>query len=319
MSAFVLFLLRRLLLLVGALAVASLLIFLVLRLLPGDVAQTIGGIQASPAQLAEIRRELGLDRPLLAQYWSWISGVVTGNLGYSPLDGASVSSQLASKLAVTGPLALGAVLLAVLGAVPLGVLAAVRRRGRVGTAVSGLSQLGIALPTLWVGLLLVTVFAVQIRLLPAEGFPVDGWASPGQALRSLVLPCVTLALPEGAVLLRFVRSAVLDVLDQDWLRTARAKGRTRTSALLHHGLRNAAPPVISVLGLELATLIVGAVIVEQVFNLPGVGAMLITDVGDRDLAMVQGEVLAITAAILVIGFAVDVAHRLIDPRLGSRA
>jgi len=314
----VLFLLRRLVLLIGALAVASLLIFLVLRLLPGDVAQTIGGIQASPAQLAQIRRELGLDRPLLAQYWTWISGVVTGDLGYSPLDGASVSSQLASKLAVTGPLALGAVLLAVLGAVPLGVLAAVRRRGRVGTAVSALSQLGIALPTLWVGLLLVTVFAVETRLLPAEGFPVDGWASPGQALRSLVLPCVTLALPEGAVLLRFVRSAVLDVLDQDWLRTARAKGRTRTGALLHHGLRNAAPPVVSVLGLELATLIVGAVIVEQVFNLPGVGAMLITDVGERDLAMVQGEVLVITAAILVIGFAVDVAHRLIDPRLGGR-
>ena len=318
MNILVLFLLRRLVLLIGALAVASLLIFLVLRLLPGDVAQTIGGIQASPAQLAQIRRELGLDRPLLAQYWTWISGVVTGDLGYSPLDGASVSSQLASKLAVTGPLALGAVLLAVLGAVPLGVLAAVRRRGRVGTAVSALSQLGIALPTLWVGLLLVTVFAVETRLLPAEGFPVDGWASPGQALRSLVLPCVTLALPEGAVLLRFVRSAVLDVLDQDWLRTARAKGRTRTGALLHHGLRNAAPPVVSVLGLELATLIVGAVIVEQVFNLPGVGAMLITDVGERDLAMVQGEVLVITAAILVIGFAVDVAHRLIDPRLGGR-
>lgn len=312
------FLLRRLALLVGALAVASLLIFLVLRLLPGDVAQTIGGVQATPSQLAQIRRELGLDRPLLAQYWSWISGVVTGNLGYSPLDGASVSSQLGSKLAVTGPLALGAVLLAVLGAVPLGVLAAVRRRGRVGAAVSGLSQLGIALPTLWVGLLLVTVFAVEIRLLPAEGFPVNGWSSPGQALRSLVLPCLTLALPEGAVLLRFVRSAVLDVLDQDWLRTARAKGHTRTSALLRHGLRNAAPPVVSVLGLELATLIVGAVIVEQVFNLPGVGAMLITDVGNRDLAMVQGEVLVITAAILVIGFAVDVAHRLIDPRIGSR-
>ncbi|MFI5472726.1 ABC transporter permease [Streptomyces cacaoi] len=312
-----LYLLRRAGLLVVSLFAASVLIFLVLRLLPGDVAQTIGGIKATPAQVAAVRHDLGLDRSLVAQYASWIGGVVTGDFGRSVLDGTSVSGQLAEKLAVTGPLTVGAVVFALTFAVPLGILAAVRRDSRLGSAVNALGQLGIALPTLWVGLLLVLVFAVQVRWLPAQGFPVDGWDEPGQALRSLVLPWLTLALAEGAVLLRFVRSAVLDVLHQDWLRTARAKGHTRTGALVRHGLRNAAVPVVSVLGLQIAALIAGAVVVEQVFVLPGVGQMLITDVGNRDLDKVQGEILLLTGAVLVIGFLVDLAHRLIDPRLRS--
>ncbi|MFF4803808.1 ABC transporter permease [Streptomyces sp. NPDC001351] len=312
-----LYVVRRAALLVVSLLAASVLIFLVLRLLPGDIAQTIGGIKATPAQVAAVRHDLGLDRPLAAQYGSWIGGVVTGDFGRSVLDGTSVSGQLAEKFAVTGPLAAGAVVLALAFAVPLGIVAAVRRDSRFGGAVNALGQLGIALPTLWVGLLLVVVFAVQIRWLPAQGFPVDGWAEPGQALRSLVLPWLTLALSEGAVLLRFVRSAVLEVLHQDWLRTARAKGHTRTGALVRHGLRNAAVPVVSVLGLQIAALVAGAVVVEQVFVLPGVGQMLITDVGNRDLDKVQGEILLLTGAVLVIGFLVDLAHRLIDPRLRS--
>ncbi|MET9100129.1 ABC transporter permease [Streptomyces antibioticus] len=312
-----LFLLHRAALLVVSLLAASVMVFLALRLLPGDVAQTIGGIKATPAQVAAVRHDLGLDRPLAAQYGDWIGGVVTGDFGRSVLDGTSVSGQLAEKFAVTGPLAAGAVVLALAFAVPLGVLAAVRRDSRLGSAVNTVGQLGIALPTLWTGLLLVVVFAVQVPWLPAQGFPVDGWADPGQALRSLVLPWLTLALAEGAVLLRFVRSAVLDVLHQDWLRTARAKGRTRTGALLRHGLRNAAVPVVSVLGLQIAALVAGAVVVEQVFVLPGVGQMLITDVGNRDLDKVQGEILLLTGAVLVVGFLVDLAHRLIDPRLRS--
>lgn len=312
-----LYLLRRAGLLVVSLLAASVLIFLVLRLLPGDVAQTIGGIKATEAQVAAVRHDLGLDRPLVAQYGDWIGGVVTGDFGRSVLDGTSVSGQLAEKLEVTGPLAVGSVLLALAFAVPLGVLAAVRRDSRLGAAVNALGQLGIALPTLWVGLLLVVVFAVQVQWLPAQGFPVDGWAEPGQALRSLVLPWLTLALAEGAVLLRFVRSAVLDVLHQDWLRTARAKGHTRIGALVTHGLRNAAVPVVSVLGLQIAALVAGAVVVENVFVLPGVGQMLITDVGNRDLDKVQGEILLLTGAVLVVGFLVDLVHRLIDPRLRS--
>ncbi|KUN29909.1 ABC transporter permease [Streptomyces antibioticus] len=312
-----LYVLRRAALLVVSLLAASVLVFLVLRLLPGDIAQTIGGIKATPAQVAAVRHDLGLDRPLAAQYADWIGGVVTGDFGRSVLDGTSVSGQLAEKFAVTGPLAAGAVVLALAFAVPLGIVAAVRRESRLGGLVNAVGQFGIALPTLWVGLLLVLVFAVQVRWLPAQGFPVDGWAEPGQALRSLVLPWLTLALSEGAVLLRFVRSAVLDVLHQDWLRTARAKGHTRTGALVRHGLRNAAVPVVAVLGLQIAALVAGAVVVEQVFVLPGVGQMLITDVGNRDLDKVQGEILLLTGAVLVIGFLVDLAHRLIDPRLRS--
>jgi peptide/nickel transport system permease protein len=309
------FAVRRLALLAVSLLLASALIFFVLRLLSGDEAQVIAGVQATPAQVQQLRHQLGTDRPLLAQYLSWIGGVATGDFGSSALSGLRVSTELSQKLAVTGPLVLGSMVLAVLFAVPVGVWAALWHRRRVGLGITALSQLGIALPTLWVGLMLAIVFAVWLRWLPPQGFPVAGWSRPGRAVASLVLPCLTLALSEGAVLLRFVRSATLGVLSQDFLRTARATGLTRTGALLRHGLRNAAVPVVSVLGLQIAALIVGAIVVEQVFTLPGVGRMLIADVGNRDLVKVQGEVLLIAAAVLVIGFLIDLVHRLVDPRL----
>ncbi|MDI2126577.1 ABC transporter permease [Yinghuangia seranimata] len=313
------FVVRRLALLVLALFLASLLAFALLRLLPGDAAAARGGITADPAQLRAIRHELGLDRSLAEQYRSWLGGVLHGDLGRSQLNGTSVTAELGEKLRVTGPLVLAALALALAGAVPLGVLAALRHRTRLGTGISTVGQLGIALPTLWVGLLLVTVFAVEARLLPAQGFPVEGWSAPGEAARSLVLPVVTLALSEGAVLLRFVRSAALDVLGRDFLRTARASGRTRAGALWRHGLRNAAGPVLSVLGVQVAALLVGAVVVEKVFALPGVGSMLVADVGNRDMVKVQGEVLVVVAVVLAVGFLVDVAQRLIDPRLRETA
>ncbi|MCF2527299.1 ABC transporter permease [Yinghuangia soli] len=309
------FVVRRLVLLVVSLFAASVLTFALLRLLPGDAAAAIGGITADEAQLRAVRHELGLDRPLVQQYATWLADVLSGDLGRSQLNGTSVTAELGEKARVTGPLVLGSLALALAGAVPLGVLAALRHRSRVGTGISAASQIGIALPTLWVGLLLVTVFAVQNRRLPAQGFPVEGWAEPGQALRSLVLPWITLALSEGAVLLRFVRSATLDVLGQDFLRTARANGRTRAGALWRHGLRNASGPVVSVLGIQVAALLVGAVVVEKLFALPGAGSMLVADVGNRDLVKVQGEVLVVVAIVLAVGFAVDVGQRLIDPRL----
>ncbi|MEU5697025.1 ABC transporter permease [Actinosynnema sp. NPDC020468] len=310
-----LFVLRRAGLLVLSLVVASALVFVLLRLLPGDVAATIGGIRASAEQLAAIRVDLGLDRPLPVQYGSWVAGVLSGDFGESQLNGTSVGPELWRKLQVTAPLTAGAIVVALLVAVPFGTWAAVRSRSAVGVGIGWLSQLGIAVPTLWLGLVLVLVFSVELEWLPAQGFPADGWADPGAAARSLVLPWVALGLTEGAVLLRFVRSSVLGVLHADFLRTARAKGLTRTQALLRHGFRNAALPVVSVLGLQLAALIVGAVVVERVFALPGVGNMLLTDVGNRDLVKVQGEVFLLVAAVLVISFLVDVAHRLIDPRL----
>ncbi|MFI9504536.1 ABC transporter permease [Nocardia sp. NPDC052566] len=312
------YLVRRAGLLVIALAVASMLDFALLRLLPGDVAETIGGLDATPERMAAIRADLGLDRSLPEQYLSWIGGVVRGDFGHSQLNGTSVGAELGQKLTVTGPLVFGALLVALCLAVPLGTWAALRNRSRVGGTVNAVSQLGVAIPGLWLAMLLVLLFAVQLPWLPAQGFPVDGWAEPGEALRSLVLPCLALGLTEGAVLVRFVRSAILGVLFSDYLRTARAKGLTRTQALLRHGFRNAAVPVTAILGLQVATSIVGAVVIERVFTMPGVGSMLLADVGNRDLVKVQGEVLLIVAAVLVIGFAVDIVHRLIDPRLEVR-
>ncbi|MFF0501479.1 ABC transporter permease [Nocardia aobensis] len=311
------FLVRRSALLLISLVVASILVFGLLRLLPGDVATTIGGIEAGPQQLAAIRADLGLNRPLPAQYLSWMGGVLHGDFGHSQLNGASVGAELARKLQVTVPLAAGALAVAAAIAVPLGTWAAVRNRSAAGSAVGAVSQLGVAIPSLWLALLLITAFAVELRWLPAQGFPVDGWARPEAALRSLILPWLALGLTEGAVLLRFVRSAVLGVLHADFLRTARAKGLTRTQALLRHGLRNASVPVVSILGLQAAALLAGTVVIETVFTLPGVGSMLVTDVGNRDLVKVQGEILILVAAVLTIGFVVDVAHRLIDPRLRS--
>jgi peptide/nickel transport system permease protein len=306
---------RRVALLVLSLLVASLLVFGLTHLLPGDLAQTMAGIDATPQTVARLRAELGTDRPLPAQYLDWLGGALRGDLGESPLSGASVADELRRKLVVSGPLVLASTLVAVVVAVPLGVWAAARRGRPDGVALGMLSQLGIAVPTFWVGLMLVALFAVQWRLLPSQGFPVDGWAEPGRAARCLVLPTVTLALSQGAVLFRYTRSATLDVLDQDFMRTARAKGLTRGAALRRHGLRNAALPVVSVLGLQVAVLIAGVVVIERVFTLPGVGQMLVTDVAQRDLVKVQGTVLVVTAVVILVGFAVDVAHRLIDPRL----
>jgi peptide/nickel transport system permease protein len=313
------YLVRRLGLLVVAVFVASIVIFLLLRLLPGDLAQVLGGTQASPAQISVLRKQLGLDRPLLSQYGSWIWKAMHGNFGTSPLNGTSVAGQLADKLTISGPLILASTVVSVIVAVPLGILAAARHRKADGVTLSAVSQIGIALPSFLVGLFLIIVFAVHWRLFPSQGFPLRGWSDTGRAIKSLVLPTFTLALAQGAVLMRFVRSATLDVLHQDYIRTARAKGLTRTQALFRHGLRNASLPIVSILGVQIASLIAGLVIIERTFNLAGVGQMLATDISSRDLVKVQGTVLLIAVVVLVIGFLVDVAHRLLDPRLRSRA
>jgi peptide/nickel transport system permease protein len=310
-----LYVLRRIGLLLLAIFVTSVLIFVLLRLLPGDLAAVIGGTQASPGRVEQIREELGLNRPLVVQYFDWIGGAITGDFGESALSGETVTSELGDKLSVSAPLVLASTVVSMIVAVPLGIIAGSRHRKADGIALSAVSQLGIALPTFWVGLMLIIVFAVHWNVFPAQGFPRGGWDDPGAAIEALVLPTITLALAQGAVLLRFVRSATLDVLHQDYIRTARAKGLTRTQALYRHGLRNAALPIISILGVQIASLIAGVVIIERVFNLPGVGQMLVRDIGSRDLEKVQGTVLLIAVIVLLIGFVVDVLHRLVDPRL----
>ena len=304
----------RMVLLLAGLLVASVLIFLTLRVLPGDVAAVIGGTTSSPEQVAAIREGLGLDRPLAAQYTDWIGGLLRGDLGTSLLTGAPVADELASKAQVTVPLGVLSLLIALAFSIPLGVASALRRGRADGTALSVAAQSLAAVPVVWAGLMLVVVFAVWLGWLPAQGFPRNGWADPGAAIRSLILPALTIGVVEGAMLMRFVRSATLQAIDQDYVRTAAAKGLTRTRALIRHGLPNVALSVITVLGLQVAGIVVGAVIIEQLFSLPGIGRMLVDDVGQRDLPKVQSELLALTGFVLVIGFVVDLVQRLIDPR-----
>lgn len=308
------FVLARIALLVVGLLVASALIFVTLRVLPGDVAQVIAGTDGTPEQVRAIRESLGLDQPLFAQYVDWISGILTGDLGRSMLTGATVSSELAEKSQVTIPLALLALAIALVIAIPLGIVSALKHRSITGSALSMVSQAIAAIPVVWAGMLLVVVFAVGLGWFPPQGFPRVGWEEPGRALYSLLLPALTIGVVEGAVLLRFIRSAALEALGQDYVRTAAAKGLTRTRALITHGMPNVALTVVSVLALQVAGLLVGAVIIEQLFNLPGIGRMLVTDVGNRDLEKVQGDVLVMTGLVLAIGTAVDIIARVIDPR-----
>jgi peptide/nickel transport system permease protein len=308
------FTLTRLALLILGLFLASVLIFLTLHVLPGDVAQLIAGTNATAEQIARIRDQLGLTRPLPLQYLDWIGGALRGDLGTSLVTGSSVSDELRQKAQVTLPLGLLSLLIAVVIALPLGVVAAVQRHRAGGAVLSIGAQAVAAVPVVWAGMMLVIVFAVTLGWLPAQGFPRSGWSDPGLALRALILPALTIGVVEGALLMRFVRSATLQALDQDYVTAAAAKGLTRTRALVRHGLPNVGLSIISVLGLQIAAIIVGAVVIEQLFSLPGIGRMLVADVQARDIPKVQGELLALTAFVLIVGFAVDLVHRLIDPR-----
>ncbi|KHK98860.1 ABC transporter permease [Microbacterium mangrovi] len=307
--------LTRLALLVVGLVVASVLIFLSLRVLPGNVAQMIVGTNGTPAQVAALEQQLGLSRPLVVQYLDWLGGILHGDFGRSLITGTPVLDELAQKAQVTVPLGILSMLVALLVALPFGVISALRRGRASGTVLSAGAQTVAAVPVVWAGMMLVVVFAVWLGWLPAQGFPRSGWDTPGLALESLILPAVTIGVVEGAMLLRFVRSATLEATDQDYVRTAAAKGLTRTQALLRHGLPNVGLSVITVLGLQVAGIIVGAVIVEQLFSLPGIGRMLVSDVTARDLPKVQGELLVLTGFVLFIGFVVDLVHRILDPRL----
>lgn len=301
-------------LLIAGILVSSVLIFLTLRVFPGDVAQLIAGTQASPATVEALRESLGFNRPLMVQYGEWIGGVLTGDLGTSQLSGASVGAELAEKAQVTVPLGLMALVIALLIAVPFGILSALWRGRASGTALSVTAQALAAVPVIWAGMMLIVVFAVWLGWLPAQGFPRGGWDHPWQAFRALILPALTIGIVEGAMLLRFVRSATLQARGQDFVRTAAAKGLTRNRALVQHGIPAVGLSIVTVLGLQVAGIIVGSVVIEQLFTLPGIGRMLVADVGTRDLIKVQSELLVLTGLVLVIGFIVDLIHHFVDPR-----
>jgi peptide/nickel transport system permease protein len=312
----------RLLVFAGSLVVASVAIFLVVNALPGDVATAILGFGADPSSIAELRARLGLDRPLLVRYFSWAADMLTGNMGHSYLTQESVTALVAPRIGVTAWLVGFSMLIAPLVALPLGMLAAMKRRSWQGVTASTVSQIGLSIPAFYAGILLVVVFAVGLHWLPANGYTelVDGagrWR-PVAFLEHLVLPVTSLVIVQASVLTRYVRSAFVEVLSEDYFRTARAVGWTRWRALWRHGVRNAAISVVTVIGLQLATLLVGAIVVEQVFRLPGLGTALLSAVANRDLIVVQGIVMVLVFAVLVINLLTDLSYLLIDPRLRSR-
>jgi peptide/nickel transport system permease protein len=307
-------LLERLAVLLASLLVGSVLVFGFMRVLPGDPARVALGVNASEQAVAQLRTEFGLDRALPVQYLDWVGGLLTFDLGTEYISRAAIGPQLVDRMQVTLWLVCAAMVLALLFAVPFGTWMAVRHRHGDGVLASGLSQVGVAIPAFLAGIVLIAVFAVQLRWLPS-----GGWVPPAQDpvefARRLVLPAVALALVQGSVLSRYVRSSVLDVQREDYLRTARAKGLRPMPALYRHGLRNAAVPVVTVLGLQMATLLVGAVVVEQVFVIPGIGRFLLESVADRELLTVQTVVMVLVVAVLVINFVVDALYLVIDPRL----
>lgn len=292
------------------------LVFLACAVLPGDPARAQLGLEATPENVRLLQHALGLDRSLVSQYFGWLGGMLHGNFGQSYVTHVDIGSQIRERLGVSFALISGGVVVALLIAIPLGVLAALNHRKRAGAALTVVSQIGLAIPSFWAAIMLVFVFAVQLRWLPAGGYTalVD---DPFQWARHLLLPWLALGLVQGAILMRYVRSAVLDVMGEDFIRTARSVGRTRLSAVVSHGLRNAAIPVVTVLGVQLSTLLVGAILIESVFTLPGLGSMLLQAVANRDLLLVQGTVMTLVGAVLAINWAVDVTYVALDPRLRS--
>jgi peptide/nickel transport system permease protein len=309
--------LRRLGGLVLTLLAVSAVVFLIMDVLPGDPAAVMLGTSASPDTLMALRHQLGLDQPLVVRYLAWLTGVATGNLGTSYTYGVPVSGLIGQRLLVTLPLASMAIVLSVIIAIPLGVTSAAKRNGAFDYLAGVLSQLFIAVPGFWVGLLLIMGFSVSLGWMPSGGFP--GWqAGFGEALRALVLPAIALALPQAGVLTRVTRSSVLEVMNEDFVRTARAKGLTRRQALWRHAVPNAMVPVMTILGLQFTFLIAGAILIENVFNLPGLGRLAYQALIQRDIVVMQNVVLFFAGLVIVVNFLVDLSYLVLDPRLRGR-
>ncbi|WP_116090198.1 ABC transporter substrate-binding protein [Sphingomonas crusticola] len=309
---------RRLGVLLLTLIGASLVVFALLQLAPGDPAQFMMGLEASPRAVAALRAELGLGGPWPARYFAWAAGLVQGDLGISYAYRVPVTGLIGPRLAVSLPLAVLAMLLSVLIGLPAALLAALRPGRGLDRAIGAVTRLGIALPSFWLAMVLLLVFAVQLRWLDASGFP--GWeAGIGPVLAALVLPTVALALPQAALIARVARAALVDELARDYVRTARAKGLGPGLILWRHVLPNAAAPILAVIGLQFPFLLAGGVIVENVFYLPGLGRLLVQAITARDLIVVQAVAMLMVAATVVSSFLVDVAQALLDPRLRDRA
>ncbi len=306
--------LRRLVSLIIALAVASVVIFVAVEIVPGDPAAYMLGINARPDTVAALQAELGLDLPVHERYLAWVGGLVQGDFGTSYTYRTPIADIIGERLWVSLPLALYALILSTLIAFPAGILAATRRGSVADMLVMGITQLGVAIPNFWFAMLMVLVFAINLRWFSAGGFA--GWEhgiAPG--LKSLTLPAIALALPQASILARVMRSALLDTLSEDFIRTARAKGLTRRQTLWRHALRNALIPVLTIIGLQFSFLLAGAIIIENVFFLPGLGRLVFQAISQRDLIVVESVVMLLVFAVIIVNFAVDLAYAAVDPRL----
>ncbi len=297
-----------------SLIAASLVIFAVIEVIPGDPASYMLGLNATPEAVAALRDELGLNGSLTARYLGWVSGMLTGDFGQSYTYRVPVSDLVAQRLQVSVPLALYALLLSTLIAFPVGLIAAARRGTITDYGIMGATQLGIAVPNFWFAMLLVLVFAVNMHWFSAGGFP--GWdAGLFAGLKALTLPAIALALPQASILARVMRSSLLETMGQDYIRTARAKGLTRRQATTRHALRNAMIPVLTIIGLQFSFLLAGAIIIENVFFLPGIGRLIFQAITQRDLVVVESLVMLLVFAVILVTFVVDLAYAAVDPRL----
>ncbi len=311
------YLLSRLLSLGLSLIVASLVIFTVIEVIPGDPAAFMLGLNAQPETVAALREELGLEGGYLARYLAWAGGLLSGDFGTSYTYRVPVSELVAARLWVSLPLTIYALVLSTLIAIPVGIIAATRRGSAADYSIMAGTQLGIAVPNFWFAMLLVLIFAIHLKWFSAGGFP--GWDQGFWInLKALTLPAVALALPQASILARVMRSSLLETLGQDYIRTARAKGLTRGQAVVGHALRNALIPVMTILGLQFSFLLAGAIIIENVFFLPGLGRLIFQGITQRDLIVVESMVMLLVFAVILVTFLVDLAYALVDPRLRRR-
>lgn len=311
------YVLKQFLSLVISLIVASVVIFVTIEIIPGDPAAYMLGVNARPDTIAALREELGLNMTPIARYLSWVTGIVQGDFGTSYTYRTPVADMIGERMWVSLPLAIYSLSLSVLIAFPAGIWAATKRGSAADVSVMGVTQLGIAIPNFWFAMLMVLIFSINLRWFSAGGFP--GWDEGfGAGMKALTLPAIALALPQASILARVMRSALLDTLSEDYVRSARAKGLTRSQALWRHALGNALIPVLTIIGLQFSFLLAGGIIIENVFFLPGLGRLVFQSISQRDLIVVEGVVILLVFAVVMVNFAVDIAYAIVDPRLRKR-
>ncbi|MDG1708123.1 MAG: ABC transporter permease [Emcibacteraceae bacterium] len=308
------YLFKRLLSLFATLLVATVVIFIMIEVVPGDPAAFMMGLSGSTEAADALREELGLNMSTWDRYFNWIGGMFRGDFGISYTYRVPVSELVVDRMMVSVPLTIYALLLSTAIAIPVGVISASKRGSKLDTGLMGAAQFGVAIPNFWFAILLVLIFSATLKWFSAGGFP--GWdAGFFVALKSLTLPAISLALPQAAILSRVMRSSVLEVMNEDYIRTARAKGLTKRQALMRHGLRNAMIPVLTILGLQFSFLLAGGIIIESIFSLPGLGRLVFQSISQRDLIVVKSIVTLLVMAVVMITFLVDVAYAWVDPRL----